>query len=86
MEPELCSWAEHGIYAYSELDVDVKPQGWDDWGVASRQKTVFFGEYMCRGKGANRSGRVVWSKALTPQEAQPYLDTTFIGGDQWLRL
>ncbi|XP_057795246.1 pectinesterase QRT1-like [Salvia miltiorrhiza] len=82
------AWGEYSriIYAYSELDIDVKPQGWDDWGKPSRQKTVLFGEYMCRGKGADRSGRVAWSKALTRQEAQPYLDSTFIAAKQWLRL
>ncbi|XP_042041361.1 pectinesterase QRT1-like [Salvia splendens] len=82
------AWGDYSrvVYSYSELDIDVKPQGWDDWGKPSRQKTVLFGEYKCRGKGADRRGRAAWSKALTHHEAQPYLDLTFIAANQWLRL
>ncbi|KAG6387474.1 hypothetical protein SASPL_152664 [Salvia splendens] len=82
------AWGDYSrvVYSYSELDIDVKPQGWDDWGKPSRQKTVLFGEYKCRGKGADRRGRAAWSKALTHHEAQPYLHLTFISANQWLRL
>lgn len=36
------AWGEYSrvIYAYSEFDMDIKPQGWDDWGVASREKYI----------------------------------------------
>lgn len=26
------------IYSYTELDIDVRPQGWQDWGIPSRRK------------------------------------------------
>ncbi|KAL0328551.1 UNVERIFIED_CONTAM: Pectinesterase QRT1 [Sesamum calycinum] len=48
--------------------------------------TVVLGEYECRGKGADRGGRVGWSKGLSFEEAKPYLDSTFISGDLWLKL
>lgn len=47
---------------------------------------VLFGEYNCTGKGADRTGRVPWSKSLTQDEAKPFLGMEFISGDQWLRL
>lgn len=49
-------------------------------------RTVVFGEYQCRGKGANRRSRVSWSKSLNYREATPFLDVKFIHGEQWLRL
>lgn len=38
------AWGEYSrvIYSYSKLDIDVKPQGWDDWGQPSRQKYTAF--------------------------------------------
>ncbi|KAI3466433.1 hypothetical protein Pfo_023096 [Paulownia fortunei] len=82
------AWGDYSrvIFSYSEFDIDVIPQGWDDWGFPSRDNTVVFGEYQCRGRGANRSGRVAWSKDLSYLEAKPYLDRTFISGELWLRL
>ncbi|GER32853.1 pectin lyase-like superfamily protein [Striga asiatica] len=82
------AWGNYSriIYSYTEFDIDVRPQGWEDWRVPSRQSTVVFGEYECRGRGADRSRRVEWSKALTYWEARPFLDIMFIRGDQWLKL
>lgn len=47
---------------------------------------VLFGEYNCTGKGADRTGRVPWSKSLTQDDAKPFLGMKFISGDKWLRL
>ncbi|KAL7143096.1 hypothetical protein ABFS83_08G167800 [Erythranthe nasuta] len=82
------AWGDYSrvIFSYSEIDLHVRAQGWDDWGSPSRQKSVLFGEYKCRGRGANRSGRVGWSKELNDIEAKPFLDTNFLSGDLWLRL
>ncbi|KAK4420833.1 Pectinesterase QRT1 [Sesamum alatum] len=74
------------IYSYTELDIDINPEGWRDMGDTSRHDNVVLGEYECRGKGADRRGRVRWSKGLSYNEAKPYLDTTFISGELWLRL
>ncbi|XP_073159067.1 pectinesterase QRT1-like [Henckelia pumila] len=74
------------IYSYCKFNIDIRPGGWENWGIPSRQKTVLFGEYQCGGRGADRRGRVPWSKALGYLEAKSFLDTTFIKGEQWLRL
>jgi len=49
-------------------------------------RTAVFGEYQCRGRGADRRGRVKWSKSLSYEEAKPFLGKSFINGDQWLKL
>ncbi|XP_075488815.1 pectinesterase QRT1 [Primulina tabacum] len=82
------AWAGYSriIYSYCEFDINIRPEGWEDWRTPSRQNTVVFGEYQCGGRGADRRGRVPWSKALKYLEARPFLDITFIKGKQWLRL
>jgi pectinesterase len=47
---------------------------------------VLFGEYNCKGPGASSRQRVPWSRALTYDEARPFLGRDFINGEQWLRL
>ncbi|KAH7440755.1 hypothetical protein KP509_03G008900 [Ceratopteris richardii] len=76
--------ASRVVYSATYFDDIIIPQGWFDWGDASRQKTVFYGEYKCYGPGANRDGRVSWSRLLTPKEAKPFINTGFINGEQWL--
>jgi len=49
-------------------------------------RTVLFGEYSCKGPGASTRQRVPWSRALTYEEARPFLGRSFINGEQWLRL
>ncbi|KAF8409715.1 hypothetical protein HHK36_005794 [Tetracentron sinense] len=82
------AWGRYSraIYSYCNLDNIVTPSGWSDWGDPSRRRTVLLGEYQCKGKGANSSGRVPWSKSFSYEEARPFLDRSFIYGDQWLRL
>ncbi|KAH6778628.1 Pectin lyase-like superfamily protein [Perilla frutescens var. hirtella] len=82
------AWGEYSriIYAYTELDIQVRPQGWQDWGVPSRRNSAVFGLYECSGRGAERNTTEDWSKALNISEAMPFLQTTFIRGEQWLKL
>ncbi|KAL6536651.1 hypothetical protein OROMI_026232 [Orobanche minor] len=82
------AWGNYSriIYSLSEFDINIRPGGWEDWRIPSRQSTVAFGEYECRGRGADRSTRAQWSKALNFFEARPFLDMTFIRGGQWLKL
>ncbi|XP_057765487.1 pectinesterase QRT1 [Salvia miltiorrhiza] len=74
------------IYSYTDFDIDVRPQGWQDWGIPSRRSTAVFGLYECRGRGAQRNTTQDWSKAMNISEAMPFLHTAFIQGDQWLKL
>ncbi|KAL3637519.1 hypothetical protein CASFOL_018687 [Castilleja foliolosa] len=82
------AWGDYSrvIYSYSEFDVDIYPEGWSDFGYTTKDNKVVFGEYKCRGRGANRSGRVSYSKELSDSEAKTYLDESFINGELWLRI
>ncbi|XP_004244060.1 pectinesterase QRT1 [Solanum lycopersicum] len=82
------AWGEYSRIIYSKcyFDAIIHPQGWSDWDVPSRQEHAFFGEYSCKGIGANRAGRVPWSNDFTQHQAQPFMKRDFIGGDEWLRI
>ncbi|XP_020599947.1 pectinesterase QRT1 isoform X2 [Phalaenopsis equestris] len=82
------AWGKYArvVYSYCQLDGIILPQGWSDWGDSSRQRTAWFGQFNCSGRGADTSNRVPWAKSLTYEEAKPFLDDYFIDGDQWLRL
>ncbi|KAG4161750.1 hypothetical protein ERO13_D01G075400v2 [Gossypium hirsutum] len=82
------AWGNYSraIYSNCYFDNIINPAGWTDWNDPLRQKTVVFGEFQCRGTGANTTGRVPWSKKLSFAEAKPFLDMKFIDGPQWLRL
>lgn len=34
------AWGDYSrvIYSYTEFDINVRPGGWDDWGIPSRHK------------------------------------------------
>ncbi|XP_042519006.1 pectinesterase QRT1 [Macadamia integrifolia] len=82
------AWGRYSraIYSYCDLDGIINPMGWSDWGDPSRRRTVQFGEYKCRGKGANPSGRVPWFKTYSYEQARPFLNRTYLDGDKWLKL
>ncbi|KAF5949126.1 hypothetical protein HYC85_015083 [Camellia sinensis] len=82
------AWGNYSrvIYSYCDIDNIITPSGWSDWNQPSRQKTAMFGEYHCRGRGADRRNRVPWSKSLNYEEVKPYLNVAFVAREQWLRL
>ncbi|XP_043700397.1 pectinesterase QRT1-like [Telopea speciosissima] len=86
------AWGKYArtVYSYCDLDINVSGQRWSDWGDESRRRTVQYGEYESSGKGAKqrrqRKQRAPWIKPLSYQEAMPFLDKTFINGDEWLRV
>ncbi|OVA20154.1 Pectinesterase [Macleaya cordata] len=82
------AWGRYSraIYSYCDFDGIITPRGWSDWGDPSRRRTVWFGEYQCRGMGANLRRRVRWAKSFSYEQAKPFLDMNFIDGDEWLRL
>lgn len=51
----------------------IRPEGWRDWHDAARKGDVFYAESECTGPGADRSGRVAWSRELTSDERADYL-------------
>ncbi|KAL1200498.1 Pectinesterase QRT1 [Cardamine amara subsp. amara] len=82
------AWGNYSRTVYSDCFIAdiITPVGWSDWRDPQRQSKVLFGEYNCRGRGAERGGRVPWSKSFTSDEVKPFLGREFIYGDQWLRL
>ncbi|XP_020210209.1 pectinesterase QRT1-like [Cajanus cajan] len=82
------AWGKYAttVYSYCDMDDIINPLGWSDWDNPSSQGSAMFGEYECSGKGSNRSERVEWSKALSIEEAWPFLGRDYIYGEEWLRL
>lgn len=82
------AWGNYSrvIYSYCDIADIITPKGWSDWNDPSRQKTVEVGQFECRGKGAETSHRVKWSKCFSYDEVSRFLDKKYILGDQWLRL
>ncbi|PIA30788.1 hypothetical protein AQUCO_05400116v1 [Aquilegia coerulea] len=74
------------VYSHCRFDNIIDPSGWNDWGQPSRRKTVFFGEFQCRGRGANTRKRVEWAKQFSYEEVKSFTDKNYIDGEQWLRL
>lgn len=76
------AWGQYStvVYSYCQIDANVIPVGWYDWGLRERDGTVYLGEYECTGKGANTTGRVGWSRELTTEDAQPFLSIQFVDG------
>ncbi|KAA3453632.1 Pectinesterase, catalytic [Gossypium australe] len=73
------------IFALTYMSNVIQPRGWDDWGDAIKQSTVFYKEYKCYGPGANTSKRVEWSQKLAAEEAKVFLTKSMIGGKSWIR-
>ncbi|KAJ1410785.1 Pectinesterase, catalytic [Sesbania bispinosa] len=82
------AWGNYSRIIYSNCNMEdiINPEGWSEWNHPERKKTAVFGEYQCHGRGADRRHRVPWSKSFSYEEVTPFLDKSFINGDQWLRL
>ncbi|MCO5590565.1 hypothetical protein L7F22_044536 [Adiantum nelumboides] len=72
------------VFLHSHIDTTIMPGGWNDWGIPSREKTSFYGEYKCWGRGASVHNRVAWAHQLTDSQAAPFMSTSFIDGQSWI--
>ncbi|KAG1326389.1 Pectinesterase [Cocos nucifera] len=63
----------------------ISPEGWNDFNDPARDQTLFYGEYKCRGPGANQSMRAAYVQKLSDAQALPFLNASYIDGDQWLQ-
>ncbi|XXG65672.1 hypothetical protein AAC387_Pa05g3307 [Persea americana] len=73
------------VFAYTFLSDIISPDGWNDFSDPTRDQTVFYGEYKCIGEGANMTMRVPYTQGLNETQASPFLDISFIDGQQWLQ-
>jgi len=72
------------LYLNTELPATLAPQGWDNWGKASNEKTAFYGERGNTGPGADTAQRPSWSHQLTAAQAKPFEPKNFLrGNDHW---
>lgn len=61
------------------LDKQVVAAGWHNWGKPENETTAYYAEYKNSGEGAAASGRVPWSRQLSPEEAAAYTLTNIFG-------
>ncbi len=72
------------VYIDCWLGEHIRPEGWNNWGKASNEKTAWFGEYNCTGPGAKQDQRVAWAHKLTKKEAARFEPDVFLAGhDRW---
>lgn len=77
------------VFLNCELPKVIAAEGWDNWGNAENEKTVFYAEYKNTGEGAAVTGRAKWTKQLNSQQANlyalPQIFTTSksAGATQW---
>jgi len=76
--------ASRVVYIYCNIANIVTPAGWFNWGIPSRQSTVYYGQYQCTGLGASESGRVSWSHELSSSEASMFNSIAYIDGSSWV--
>lgn len=68
------------VYIKCYLDKQVLPEGWNNWGNATNEKTVYYAEYNNHGEGASTSGRVPWSHQLSAEEAKEFTIKNILSG------
>lgn len=60
------------VFIKCHLGKVIKPEGWDNWGKESNEKTAFYAEYQNTGPGANSAKRVAWAHQLSEAESKNY--------------
>ena len=73
-------WRPYASTYFIECDMDgnINPPGWNNWGNKDNESTARYGEYKNVGTGASTAARVPWAKALTPDEASRLTDPAFL--------
>jgi pectinesterase len=73
-------WRPFGktVYINCNLGDMIKPEGWNNWGKESNEKTAYYAEYNSTGEGADQKNRVSWSHQLQKEDLKNYtLDKIF---------
>lgn len=69
-------WREHAKVAFINcwMGSHIIGEGWNNWRSKEKEKTVSYVEYNSIGPGARMDERVDWSKILTSEEAEKYIE------------
>lgn len=67
------------VFINCELSDVIRPEGWNNWGKESNEKTAFYAEYNNKGAGAQPQKRVGWSQQLTDAQAKTYTLNNIFG-------
>lgn len=75
-------WRPFAKVAFIDCDMDniVKPEGWNNWGKESNEKTAFYAEFNNHGDGSATAGRAAWSHTLNAAEATQYISGNILSG------
>ncbi|XP_068658604.1 pectinesterase-like [Aristolochia californica] len=84
-------WKQYSrtVIMYSYIDDAIDPAGWLEWAGDFALSTLYYGEYMNRGPGANTTNRVKWPgyRVINSSvEANQFTVEPFIQGREWLTL
>lgn len=76
-------WRPYASVAYIHcwMGDHIKPEGWNNWGKISNEKTARYSEYDSTGPGANPEARAKWSHQLTSEQARLYTVANVLRGD-----
>jgi len=66
------------VFLDCEMDAHIRPEGWENWRDPNNEKTAWYAEAGSQGPGARVSGRVPWSRQLTPAEAEQFRPAAFL--------
>ncbi|QHO15540.1 Pectinesterase [Arachis hypogaea] len=75
------------VVVKSSLDGLIQPAGWMPWAGSFALNTLYYGEYMNIGAGANTAGRVKWPGfhvITNPTEALKFTVANFLDGGSWI--
>lgn len=69
-------WRPYASTYFIECDLEgnINPQGWNNWGNKDNELTARYGEYGNTGNAASTDERVVWSKVIPEEEAMQLID------------
>ncbi|MBA0720414.1 hypothetical protein Golax_008036 [Gossypium laxum] len=83
-------WKEYSrtVVMQSYIGDHIDPSGWSVWSGDFALKTLYYGEYMNRGPGADTSKRVKWRGfhvITSAEEAKKFTVAELIQGGSWLK-
>ncbi|CAN6451265.1 unnamed protein product [Victoria cruziana] len=70
----------------SNIGAAIDPAGWDRWIGDAGLNTLYYGEYMNTGPGANTQNRVKWRgfRVMSSYEAERFTVANFLQGAAWV--